>query len=262
MSEQADSGVGTTVETGEPTSTTESSWIGSDGKFGDVSTAPEGIKEVLEAKKFGGVDDMVKSYTELEKKISSGFKLPDELNEEQMGTIFNKLGRPEKAEDYKFDLGEGYEGIELPDDLMSSFKQFSHKLGLSQQQAMEALKFELDAGTAMREAEMAASEATLQEVYGKDKETAIDNARKAASELGLADIIVSKGLDRDADVVKALNEVAKKIGEDGLKTSTQNSQTSQDRIKEIEADKAFINRADPRHSELHNEWLRLRGIGG
>lgn len=73
--------------------------------------------------KFKDVNSLAKSYVELEKKLSEGFKVPE--TEEELNALYAKLGRPEDPSGY--DLGD------IQDEI--GFRNKAYETGLSQTQA-------------------------------------------------------------------------------------------------------------------------------
>src|SRR5210317_461631 len=64
------------------------------------------LKGFVEAKGLKSAEQAVKSYREAEKFLGAPkgklLRWPDELNEETLATIYDKLGRPETPEGYEF----------------------------------------------------------------------------------------------------------------------------------------------------------------
>lgn len=79
-------------------------------------------------------------------------KLPKDMNDaESMSAIYARLGRPEKAEGYKFDP---IQDIEIPADDLKEVSSLAHKLGLNNRQANELVR-EIATKTAAENAEAA-----------------------------------------------------------------------------------------------------------
>jgi len=161
------------------------------------------------AQKFEDVASAVKSGYELERKLGSSYRLPDDLStlsEDQKADILSKAGVlrgvPEKPEDYEIEIDEDAEPDE---DLLASFKQKAHELRAGNKDAQEwvnwftdvmkaanmkvAQQMERDAQQAETEYRMLCGAAYEQ----KMKEIPLCRA-KLAEELGL-----SVRQDKDAD---------------------------------------------------------------
>ena len=95
----------------------------------NVSSMPEGLRDEPSLQTFDSVDKLAKSYVNAVKMIGGN---PDNLvslpqEGESWDEIYNKLGRPEQANDY--DFGEDDEGV------LDDFKEFAHQNNLTQDQA-------------------------------------------------------------------------------------------------------------------------------
>ena len=63
------------------------------------------------------------------------------------------------------------------------------------------------------------------------------------------------------DVVVKMNEIAKQLSEDGLKTSGTQSKGREERIKELQSHPAFMDRMNPEHKSVIDEWQSLLKVG-
>ena len=86
--------------------------------------------------KFKDVDGLAKSYLELEKSNSSKFGVPEKDDSEGWDKLYNKLGRPEKAEDYSLEGIENEElaSVEENKATIDRFKEIGHQYGLNNRQ--------------------------------------------------------------------------------------------------------------------------------
>lgn len=95
--------------------------------------------KTVEAKgwKGKGLDDVVRSYRELESRIGQSLTVPsDDASKEDWDKFYSRTGRPEKADGYKFSLPS-----DLPENLpydaasATEFSNWAHEAGLNQKQA-------------------------------------------------------------------------------------------------------------------------------
>ena len=122
----------------------------------------EEYKTLVETKGFQGVDDVLKSYENLERMVGGSIRLPSEdsseeyikefheklsgiegvakipTNDEEKAAFYNKLGRPEEAINYSF--GEASEAFDPA--LETKFKEIAHSIGLTNEQAKSLAEFE------------------------------------------------------------------------------------------------------------------------
>lgn len=233
--------------------TAGSGWVKPDGGF-NIESAPEDVRGVLENKGFGGVQDVLKSYTEMEKKLSTtDFKLPKELNDEHKEQIFERLGVPKEAKDYELDTNYG---DLVNDDLVDSFRDFAVKHKIPKDAFNDIVNFQLELVANQMESEFESSKAKLQEVYGKDVESAINSANEAAEKLGITDLLKNNGLDRNADWVQKLNDVGKKLGEGSIRPG-EGSRSVDSQIESLKEHPAFLDKMHPEHRKVVTQWHQL-----
>lgn len=67
-------------------------------------------------------------------------RIPEESDTDGMAKFYTKLGRPEKAEDYKLDIEEG---LSANPEQLKSFTDYAFELGLTNKQASKLVGFEV-----------------------------------------------------------------------------------------------------------------------
>jgi hypothetical protein len=126
------------------------------------------------------------AYSELKNK-GSDFKIPDGKNTDEMRKFYNKLGRPETPDGYKFEMSD-YD----QESSYSGFKEAAFKNGLTSAQAEGLygdtdafLKDEFDKRTQTMERMKENSLKELKQEWGKDYEDKMSSARNAFKNMGL-----------------------------------------------------------------------------
>ena len=189
-------------------STTESTAVTNEGNF--LDTISTDYKGIVESKGFNSVDDVMKSYTNLEKLVGNSIRIPSEdasaeakaefygklkgldgvivkpNSEAEMGDFYTQLGRPESVEGYKFDEAMSHDTItnipELTDEV-NDFKNMAFELGLNNQQAEALVTMRLDQ-IKDQEAQLVVQrqegEKKLQEVWGRDYDNRLNVAKQTA----------------------------------------------------------------------------------
>lgn len=218
-----------------------------------VDSIPEDIRGSVD--KFKTPEELAKSYVNLEKRMGNSIFLPEERTPEAMADVWNKLGRPESPDQYEIKVDSD---VPLDDGLLEQFKQYGHRLGLANDQLNEVVKFQIDAVSNAMAAEMEASEEKLKEAWGDKKDANAQKAIEAAKKLGLDEVFLAKGLDRDADVIKAMYKLSNAMGEGAIKQGeTDVPKTKEQKIKELQEHPAFTKRTHPEHKQIHAEWVQL-----
>lgn len=155
-----------------------------------LSLINDEYKSTSNIKDFKDANQMAKSYIELQKMVGGSVRIPpkdaspesraeffnkikdiDGILLKDDADLFNKLGRPEKAEDYKLELqmSEEYKAMLKPE--LDSFKNVAHNLGLTDVQAKGLLDMrmgELEAQNKQFIVSQERTKETLKKVWGED----------------------------------------------------------------------------------------------
>lgn len=241
-------------------------WMGDTGEFREG--APERITELIGKKQWTTVEQMADSYMELEafKGSDKGIMIPDVDDEnfaDKMGNIYDSLGRPKTAGEYKYD---GERKDMLSDELMGLFKDYAHGSGKSQAQFESDIDFQLDAIVAQEgilaqqlEEQKLANVDELKQIYGINYEAAMSDAALTSDKHGYAEKITGEGLE-DSPIVKILlNHIANIEKEDGIVPNggAPVVKTLQEQLADIKADPAFLNKFAPGRKELMARFMEV-----
>jgi len=237
---------------------------------------PEEYRGEKSLSNFKDMNDFVKSYLSAQKIVGADkIPVPNKFaTEEDWKAVFNKLGAPEKPEDYKYNFKEG----EVDQELLSTFNQQAHKLGLLPQQAESLIKFynDLNEGSSVQAEERAAqtrlhTENKLKKEFGPQYVKRLDQAKRlASSTLGndfLENTLLADGsrLGDNLNVVKAFSELAEKLSEDEVvKGDSSSYMTANEIEKEItsltEEGSPYWIKTHPNHQKAVQEVLKLREL--
>ena len=229
-------------------------WINPDGTFGTLEGAPDTVRDVVNKKGFKSAEDIAKSYVEMEKTWGASKQTIDELK--------GKLPQvPESADQYDFK----YEGnLPLDEELMGSFKNYAHDLGLSNEQFGKIVQFQVDSVQKAMEAQEASDAqakldtlSQIKESKGEKWEEYLANSAKAAEGLGLNDILEKKGLSNDMEMLDVLNSLYAQMNEDTIKTSQEGGMSKQDELKSLMASESFKNGMHPEHAKAMQRFQEL-----
>ncbi len=237
---------------------------------------PDEYRAEKSLENFKDMGDFVKSYLSAQKIVGADkIPVPNKFaTEDDWKAVFNKLGAPEKPEDYKYSFKEG----ELDQDLVASFNVEAHRLGLLPQQAESLIKYykDMNEGSSIQAEEKATetrlhTENELKREFGPQYTKRLDQAKRlASSTLGsefLNNTFLQDGsrLGDNIAVVKAFSELADKLSEDEVvKGDTSGYMTAKDLEKEIstlqEEGSPFWDKQHPNHERTVQEVFKLRQL--
>ena len=235
-----------------------------------ASQMPPGLREEPILKTFDSVDKLAKSYVNAVKMIGGNpdnmVAIPDEG--EKWDDFYNKIGRPEKANDYQF----GDENGEL-----DGFREFAHDTGLTQAQASNILKLYGDIQEEQEEAHQNGLEELrtnttmeLQKEWGKNFDGKMDYAKRAFAQFAspeLSQLMDESGMGNHPEMLRVFAKVGELMGEDslvvgtGLGSSQLSPEQAQQEIQALYSDKEFSksyrDNKDPAHKTAMSKMERL-----
>lgn len=152
--------------------------------FDQLSDDIKGDEKIIKTlSKFNKVDDLAKSYTELQKLMGSRIELPkDDADADALNAFWQKVGKPKTAADYDLD------GVEDTD----KYRELAFNANLTVKQAKDVFLALREYGMNM----MKNQQAMLKEMY-----TSTDNAlrEKYGNHYGIKKAMLEKGLKTWAD---------------------------------------------------------------
>ena len=190
------------------------------------SLAPE-LKADPNIAKYKTPDDLVKGHLEAVKLIGSkGVIIPGkDAKPEDVDKFYNTLGRPEKAEGYKFTPIEGIpDALKPVPEVEAAVKGLFHKAGITQAQAdliqseytkmqMQSIAKQQESFTAQRQA----AETALRNEWAQDYDKNIALARRVVEVVGGKGAADAFGdIGNNPTVLKFLAKVGKSMSEDSI----------------------------------------------
>ena len=235
-----------------------------------ASQMPPGLREEPSLKTFDSVDKLAKSYVNAVIMIGGN---PDNMvaipsEGVKWDDFYNKIGRPEKANDYQF----GDENGEL-----DGFREFAHDTGLTQDQASNILKLYGDIQEEQEEAHQNGLEELrtnttmeLQKEWGKNYDGKMDYAKRAFAQFAspeLSQLMDESGMGNHPEMLRVFAKVGELMGEDslvvgtGLGSSQLSPEQAQQEIQALYSDKEFSksyrDNKDPGHKTAMSKMERL-----
>jgi len=220
------------------------------------------------------VDSLAKSYVHAQSMIGADkIVLPKEDDPKLWDPVFDKLGRPKTAAEYKLPEVKLPEGVVINGDRRDAYMKHMHEMGLTQKQASglyghfmedQAKQFESLAGR--RTEETNAGIESLKTEWGDKFTEQVNHAVLAVKKFGSDEaraLLDSTGLGNHPALVRMFANVGAGLGEDraggdGAGDFTTGQEQAVNTIKDIKENKddwkALNDRADPRHKAILSKW--------
>lgn len=228
------------------------------------------IKEHPSLKTFKTSGDLAKSWVEAQKLIGRD-KIPvpgENATKEDWDMVFDRLGRPKTAEEYKLPEVKLPDGFPMPkDEFFKELRSKAHELGVLPAQlnglyewfmANEANQF--NQFNTEREAAQTQAETALRKAWGKAFEQNYAIAEQAVNKYGTEKFIEKlklTGLNNDPDMIEFIANMAKNFSEDKIAGKpvgmTSSPEEAKAEIAKIQAE-AMKDRNHPMNNKLHPEY--------
>jgi hypothetical protein len=231
--------------------------------------APEYKEKYTE---FKDVNSVFKSYDSLVTKMGSSISIPKEdAPKEEWEKFHQKLGRPESADKYEFQVPEYPNGIKPDENVLKGVKDILYQAGVPAKQAKQIAEsyFNMEKGLvekaiadndkALKEAEASMKkewgadyDSRLQSVNGFAERFADDNDKEAIKKYG-----------NDPAFIKMMYNLSKKVGEDtntnkGGDGASQSKEALAKRKSEIlKMDSPYWKPNDPAHEAVKAELRKI-----
>jgi hypothetical protein len=261
------------AETTQPTTETPQEQISSTTEQPTVAKSwKEAISEEFRndpnISKFTEIDALAKSYINATRMIGQDkVAVPNENStDDQWSEVYNKLGRPESADKYKFEVKSDV--VSLDEGAIKQFAENAHQLGLNNRQAQGILEFYKNSmeGSAQQskvdtETAQAQAEQQLRQEWGKTFE---ENVKKAGSvakaNLGveILDLQLKDGmrLGDHPDIIRGFAKIADMMSEDKI-VATESENVDQGRDLEQEISRIMNDRTGPYWNKGHPEHDKI-----
>ena len=259
----------------------------------------EEYKESSNLKDFKSVDDLAKSYINLQGMVGNSIRVPaedasPEAKQEFLNKIkdvdgvllrndenlYDKLGRPENPDAYKFEetiKTELYDQVPGLSDELASFKETAHKLGLSKEQAQALVDMRLKGVESHIEQwgeHRNNSEQALKQQWGTEFDNRLNAAKQMATVYkekygdSMDELINGPAGNNPAllNILSELGESYKEKGHEGMQKATfgMTPEGAQAKIHEKRSDigfmEAYNDQFHPGHKKAVGELQRLYAI--
>jgi hypothetical protein len=230
------------------------------------------LKGYAQNKGWKDPSSVVDSYRNLEKVHGVPrerlLKLPEKAEDAEWGEVYNRLGRPSKADDYQLPVPEGDKG-EFAKIAGGKF----HELGLTKDQGQKLAKWWNDSLSqnkqtfeAQRTQALEGELNALKQEWGQAYDQNVNIARKAMTTFGISNEKI-ESLEKTTgftDLMKLLHGIGSKIGEDqfisgdskaGFGTMTPSAAESE--IRTLRNDQSFVKDLLAKKADAVKRWDQL-----
>ena len=230
------------------------------------SGLPEELRGSVE--KFKTVEDMAKSYLNMEKLVGKKtIGMPDEnSSEEEWSKLYDRLGRPVAADKYEVKRAEGLPPELIDEEGMKSFLGAAYKAGLNQKQ-VSALVSEFDRqllegakrSAAAEESRKGEAVSELRKLWGSDLQEKVERAQQTLNILDPQETIDREKLRNNVQVIQLLSSFSDKVLGDTLPKGTDGGPISdiEDRLAVLMSSPAFANEMALDHDKIMTEYKML-----
>jgi len=235
---------------------------------------PEAYKEEKSLQNFSNMNDFVKSYLHSQSLVGADkIPVPNKYaTDEDWKQVYKKLGTPDDAESYKYDLPDQHQ---IDDKTLNNFSQEALKLGLLPHQADGIMKYYNNViNDGMNEQQVLMKQAqeesvkSLRQEYGSTFDRNIQSAKNLAhATLGkdfINQTILQDGsrLGDNPQVIKAFVDLANKLSEDTMVKGDQVPYLTVSEInKQIaslqQEGSAYWDKSNPNHTDAVEEVAAL-----
>lgn len=201
--------------------------------------------------------------------------LNDKSTDEEINAFYNKLGRPETSEDYSLPEKFASEDSGVDQDLVKSFHQAAHKMGLTDKQQAEVIQFQMEMSQKAHESSQmqvvdrdSQWDAQLREEFGNAYDERVKLAQDVLGKFGNENTISAineLGVGNNPELVKVFAEIGKAMKVDPIigdgQGATFESSPTENKARleqfQVENYKALIDNSHKDHVRIKAEQQAL-----
>ena len=222
--------------------------------------------------KFSSLDALAKSYINAETIIGKD-KMVIPTTDDEWGSTYDKLGRPETSDQYTLDYGKNADGTknEGKDQFSADFRTTVHHLGLNNNQVAGIHEWYKGVVAHVENHNQNQSEDDFNKVelelkndWGEKYNGNLQLAKRMISQFAdedFVDFLGSSKLGNDPRMSKFLIAMSSHLGEDNLELGSgveaQTNEQLQLEITEVMGTNAYTDRTDPAHDLTVKKVARL-----
>ena len=239
-----------------------------------IDTLPEDIRSEASLANIKDVNQLAKGYVHAQRMVGADkIGLPNQHStDNDWSEIYNKLGRPEAADQYEISYATESESVE---SLLPGYKEVAHAAGLNNAQAQKLMDWysnmeqeTITSGAAAEENLRSAAEVGLRKEYGLAYDKNLQSANQVFQKYfgeEFATVKLNDGslVGDNPQFIKSLVELSKNFAEDSFEeVQTANAMTPGDAQKEINTltapNSPYWDKQHPQHQNAVDEVFQLR----
>ena len=214
-------------------------------------------------RRFGSVEDLVKSYNESQKLIGrKGLEVPaDDAPDNEWEAFNEKLGVPKSSDQYQYDLGE--ESF-LDEATLNIYKKIAAESGIPARnftkmmaKAEEALAVSAEEEKRQIESESEATKDALKDAWGNKYDSRLKGINTLLDKMELdkegRNFITDNGLGSNLHFLKFLDRIAQSFGESVVSRSEKTT-TVNDEVRNLKAQRNAT-KDQVEYDRLHKQYL-------
>ena len=223
------------------------------------SSLPEDIRNEPTLQNFKDIESLAKTVIHQQKAMGSRIPLPK--TDEELSEVYNKLGRPESADKYEYQLNEDVKQY-FDEGALSRFKEVAHANGLNSKQVQALIDYqsgELAEVIQNEPSQLAAqkieTEDYLKKEWGAEYDRNVRAAQRALQVYGDDEIIelMNTSAGNHPAVVKLFSKLGKEITEDMAQNTANNRLAVSPLDAKMEIEQVFNNPNHPYFKDNHPE---------
>jgi hypothetical protein len=231
----------------------------------------EDIRGLKDLEKFSDVNELAKSYVNLNKLLGKKFT---DLSPDELSSYYTKLGKPASKDEYVLPEDPAIDGIK------DWYKDVALKANLTNEQAKIVIEDYVALERSCNEERIKAIEIQQKDVieelkkdFGSAFEQRIEIAKQAVKQFGgddIVNILNETGLGNNPKVIKMFAEIGKSLQEDKIISSDKAEKfgltpaDAKNKINMLKKDeefmKSYFNATHPKHRQSIDEMQRLYAL--
>ena len=223
------------------------------------SSLPEDIRNEPTLQNFKDIESLAKTVIHQQKQMGSRIPMPKDENE--WGELYNKLGRPEAADKYEYQVNDEVKQY-FDDDALNRFKEVAHANGLNNKQVQALIDYQagelsetLKNEPSQLSAQKIETEDYLKKEWGAEYDRNVRAAQRALQVYGDDEImeLMNTSAGNHPAVIRMFAKLGKEVTEDMAQNTANNRLAVSPLDAKMEIESVFNNQSHPYFNAQHPE---------